>query len=238
MEKEPITYMIKRAVNHCAHLLHIKRRIFVFRENEEGDDSTISYAITVCNEAERLRSLLEFLIPYCRPGDEIVVLADSMNVTEEVRKIIRAYDSALTAHAEHALNHDFAQAKNYLNTLCHGEWIFQLDADECPQTWLMEHIHTILRANSDAELIKLPRINRFINTGKDVIESHVAWPDYQGRLYRNIPHRIKWHRAIHERIQGYKVYTYLPKKERYAILHTKEKEQDRRKWLVWKETYK
>ena len=102
----------------------------------------------------------------------------------------------------------------------------------------MSHLKSILCANTDCELIKLPRLNMFVREGEDVEESHVAWPDYQGRLYRNIPQRIQWHRPLHEKIQGYKAYTYLPKDDRYAILHIKDKEQDRQKWQTWKEHYR
>ncbi len=230
--------MIKPFLNRIARLLHIKRCVFV--EGSEGKESpaTISFAISVCDEAEPLRRLLDILTSYCRPGDEIVIQADSSKVTKEVQEVIQAYRPMVSAYAEHPLNFDFAQAKNHLNTLCHGDWIFQLDADECPSSFVMDHLRTILDSNAEVELIKLPRINVFVNETDEVEESHVAWPDYQGRLYRNIPQRILWHRPLHEKIQGYKAYTYLPKDDRYAILHSKNKEQDKQKWQNWKEHYR
>jgi len=229
--------MIKRFLNSIARLLHIKRRFFITSADGESVAVHISYAITVCNEAESLRRLLDCIIPYCRQGDEIIVQADSEHITEEVQQVIQNYQSKLTTFSEHALNYDFSQAKNHLNVLCHGDWIFQLDADECPQAWLMKHLQAILYVNKDAELVKIPRINQFVNEDGKLIESHVSWPDYQGRLYRNIPQRICWHRPLHEKIQGYKAYIYLPKEDCYAIRHIKEKKQDKAKWQSWKEHY-
>lgn len=228
--------MIESFLNRIARLLHIKRHAFVDAAEKETTD-TISFAISACDEADQLRRLLEFLSPYCRPGDEIVVQTDSRKVSKEMQEVIASYQSIITTHATFAFDHDFAQLKNHLNTLCHGDWIFQLDADECPSFYLMEHLRVILDANADTELIKLPRINVFVNEANEVEESHVAWPDYQGRLYRNIPQRLQWHRPIHEKIQGHKAYTYLPKDDRYAIQHIKDKAQDLQKWQTWKELY-
>ena len=42
----------------------------------------ISYAITVCNEFEEIKRLVEFLLRTKRPKDEIVVLYDQKNGSE------------------------------------------------------------------------------------------------------------------------------------------------------------
>lgn len=227
--------MIKHLINTLAGWLHIRRRMFIAPQEGEEQAVRISYAVTVCNEAEQLQSLLEFLQPYLQEGDEIVVQADQANVTEAVREVMKAFPEV--RYIEHELRFDFAQAKNHLNEQCRGEWIFQLDADECPQVWLMDHLRAILRANSTAELVKIPRINLFINGQGTITEHHVAWPDYQGRLYRNEPQRICWRRPLHEKIRGHKAYIYLPKEDPYAIRHLKAKEQDLEKWQSWKEHY-
>ena len=100
----------------------------------------------------------------------------------------------------------------------------------------MERLRAIIAANEAVELYKIPRLNLF-TTGDKIEEGHVAWPDYQGRLYRNIPERIQWQRPLHEKIRGHKAYVYMPKEERYAIRHLKVREQDNAKWQVWKEHY-
>ncbi len=203
---------------------------------------TISYAITVCNEAEQLDLLLGYLVSYLEKGDEIVVQADKHNVTDEVRQVVRKHGNTVTRYGEWPLNGDFAQAKNHLNSLCKGEYIFQLDADELPQQWLAENIRAIIDRHPLIELFKFPRVNYLLDDSTfrkalqrkgDIEAERVAWPDYQGRLYKNRPGRIRWHRALHERIRGHLLYWHLPKDERYALLHIKRKEQDKVKWNEW-----
>lgn len=191
----------------------------------------ISYAITVCNEARELERLLTALQPYLQDTDEIVVQADQKNVTQEVKDVAKRFDSIITTYAEYPLNYDFAAAKNHLNSLCKGEYIFQLDADEVPQPWLLEHLPHILRRYFWVDLFKLPRINLFDDTTE-----REAWPDYQGRIYRNRP-RIHWHRPLHERIKGHIFSWHLPKKDEYALLHLKDREQNAAKWEEWQRHY-
>ncbi len=195
----------------------------------------ISYAITVCNEAKDLDRLLTYLQDYVQAGDEIVVQADQNNVTEEVKSVIAAHRQHITTYAEHPLNFDFAQAKNHLNSLCKGDYIFQLDADEIPQQWLMEHLTEIIAQKPWVGLFKLPRIN-LLQDADGHADERVAWPDYQGRIYKNTP-RISWRRPLHERIHGHWFYWHLPKEDQYAILHFKMKQQDAAKWAEWKQHY-
>lgn len=204
---------------------------------------TISYAITVCNEAEQLDLLLDYLQPYLEEGDEIVVQADKTNVTAEVRQVVCKHKAAIAKYEEWPLNLDFAQAKNHLNSLCKGAYIFQLDADELPQRWLAENIHAIIDHLPLIELFKFPRVNfllddetfkKALQRKGDIDADRVSWPDYQGRLYKNRPGRIRWHRTLHERIHGHLLFWHLPKDERYALLHIKRKEQDKEKWNMWR----
>lgn len=208
---------------------------------------TISYAITVCNEAAQLDLLLGYLHPYLEAGDEIVVQADRNNVTAEVRQVVRKHGKTVTRYEEWSLDLDFAQAKNHLNTLCKGDYIFQLDADELPQQWLIENIRIIIDRHPLIELFKFPRVNYLLDEATfqkalqrkgDIEAARVAWPDYQGRLYKNRPNRIRWHRPLHERIRGHLLYWHLPKDERYALLHIKRREQDKEKWGEWRKQYK
>lgn len=230
--------MIKHFINRIARLTCIKRRMYIAPNGSEVRSVSISYAVMVCNEAKQLRTLLDLLQQYCQKGDEIVVQADRKNVSKEVKQVVKDYKNAITTYIEHELNFDFAQAKNHLNEQCHGDWIFQLDADECPPVWLMEHLRGILQANEGVELYKVPRLNLFVNESGETDNTRVAWPDYQGRIYRNSPQKIRWKRPLHERIYGHKAYVYLPKDEAVAIRHIKVKAQDLEKWSHWKEQYK
>ena len=224
--------MIKSVINKISGLLHIKRRFYIPAERQISDGS-ICYAITVCNEHKELEGLLELLIAKKDITDEIIVQADKDNVTPEVLSVIRHYEPQITHHSLWSLNKDFAQAKNNLSRQTNCRYIFQLDADEMPSHWLLEHIHQIIAANPDIELFKLPRINLFINDNGETDSNKVSWPDYQGRIYLNAEH-IRWHRPIHERIIGHKSYVYLPKDERYALIHIKRRSQDYAKWQQWK----
>jgi glycosyltransferase involved in cell wall biosynthesis len=142
----------------------------------------------------------------------------------------------LQANADHItlieseFDNDFAQWKNFLNSQCKGEWIFQLDADEYLTPDLIVNLEALLEANSDKDLIVVPRIN----TVEGLTEAHIqkwgwnvnekGWvnfPDVQTRIYKNKPEQIGWNGKVHERIGGYENYTNFPIEELYCIIHPK-----------------
>ena len=45
--------------------------------------------------------------------------------------------------------------KNHLKNMCTGDYIFNLDADELPNKWLMKNIKPILKSKARAALIKV-----------------------------------------------------------------------------------
>ena len=49
----------------------------------------------------------------------------------------------------------------------------------------------------------------------------VNWPDYQWRIWKNIP-EIKWINKVHERLDGFKTYAPLPPDPAYALMHVKD----------------
>lgn len=49
----------------------------------------------------------------------------------------------------------------------------------------------------------------------------IMWPDYQLRLYRNLP-EIKWIKPVHEQLVGYKKVSFLPTDPHFAIRHFKD----------------
>lgn len=201
----------------------------------------ISYLVTCSTETETLNTLLSRLDSVIGDiNDEVIILAD--NPTKETSDILYNWTSGQTrifAH-EHQLNNDYGGHKNYGNSLCSGEWIFQIDGDELPsENILGENLHAIIESNPEVELIFVPRINDY----KGVTENHakqwgwrltnsksdgvaqgrplVNWCDFQGRIFRNIPDRIKWDRKLHEKIEGHNQYSFLPAEEEYAIYHDK-----------------
>jgi len=183
----------------------------------------ISYAVTVHNEVEELKKLLIVLTTYKRDEDEIVILMDE-TVTDDVVNLCKGHE-----YSKHALNKDFAVHKNHLNSLCRGDYIFQLDADEFPSILLVQQLPAILEMNEDIDLILIPRVNTVEGlTGAHIKQwgwrvnsrEWVNWPDYQSRIYRNKP-EIQWTNKVHEKIVGYDRYTNLPEHEDYCIYHPK-----------------
>jgi len=128
----------------------------------------ISYAITVCNELKEFENLLDSLgnkIPNNRDS-EIVILCDSKN--GNVGGVIDIYNRFLETFNpvyEHILelspfDNDFANHKNHLNSLCEGEWILQLDADEDVTQGLLYYFDEIIKnSDEDVEIVGVPRIN-------------------------------------------------------------------------------
>jgi len=189
----------------------------------------ISYAITVCNELEEISRLVDFLYEHKRSEDEIVVLLDTPKASQELLDKLHRYSSAnWIILKESEFKGHFADWKNKLNSLCTGDYIFQIDADEYPNTHLIESLPFILE-NNEFDIILVPRVN----TVQGITPQHVQawgwkqnekgwiqWPDHQWRIYKNVP-RIKWINKLHEILVGYNAYAYLPEEEEYALYHPK-----------------
>jgi cellulose synthase/poly-beta-1,6-N-acetylglucosamine synthase-like glycosyltransferase len=200
----------------------------------------ISYAIPVCNELEEIQNLTQYLLKHKSEEDEIIVLIDQHNFTPGVRDYIETFaeecEDQNVFRAYHALNKDFANHKNYLNSLCSGEWILQLDADEYPDDYLMEAIPWMINQNPDVEAYWLSRIN----TVKGITDEHISkwnwqvnnkgwvnFPDPQLRLYKN-SNEIKWEGKVHERLIGYKKFAHMPSNPEYCLHHPKSIERQER----------
>jgi|APGre2960657404_1045060.scaffolds.fasta_scaffold129978_2 glycosyltransferase involved in cell wall biosynthesis len=191
----------------------------------------ISYTITACNEHEELDKLLNVIRINIKEGDEIVLQLDSENTTDEVREVVKKYEYVLPPLKviEFLLNGDFASFKNNLKSHCTKEWIFNIDADEMPSGFLLENIRDILNHNKDIDLIIVPRWNtvngitsRHINLWgwRNDDLGRINWPDWQMRIYRN-KENIRWKNKVHERIEGYDKYAFLPEDKDYCLFHNK-----------------
>lgn len=197
---------------------------------------TLSYLVTVHNEDRTLRNLLEQVIKFIEEGDEVVIL-DDFSDNPETQKILGEFSKKDNVRLfQHALEKNYGAHKNYGAEQCKGEWIFQLDGDELPPETLLINIKSVIEANPDIELFLVPRINDF----KGVTVEHakrwgwrlspcsacdnrpiVQWPDYQGRIYKNEPSRIKFTRRLHEQIEGYKKFANVPAEFDLALYHDK-----------------
>lgn len=187
----------------------------------------ISYAITVCNELDEIKRLVPFLLQHKRPEDEIIVLWDEngdINVYQYLIDI--AKEKEIKYYRDYFQGH-FADWKNKLTTVCKGDYIFQIDADELPNELLIENLHSILENNVDVILV--PRVNLVQGITPQHIQAWgwkqnekgwIQWPDFQWRIYKNDPN-IKWVNVKHEILDGYKNYANLPEMEEYALYHVK-----------------
>ena len=187
----------------------------------------ISYAITVCNDVNEIKKLIPILLEGKRENDEVVVLFDKQNGTAEVWSYLQEQDIKCEAKS---FKHHFADWKNHLTTLCSGDYIFQIDADEYPNEAMFTHLPAILESNPNNEVYLVPRVN----TVKGLTEEHIQkwgwnvdnkgwvnWPDYQWRIWMNKP-EIKWKNKVHEVLDGFKAYAPLPALEALALYHPKE----------------
>jgi hypothetical protein len=191
----------------------------------------ISYAITVCNELEEITSLLNFLLKNKRIDDEIVVLFDKKNGTDEVWSLLGELkgEDNISYHSSTFKNH-FADWKNKLTKLCSGDYIFQIDADEIPNEQLLINLPHILEDNTSCEVYLVSRINKVKGLTDNHIkqwhwnvneEGWVNWPDPQWRIWKNVPN-IQWENKVHEKLVGYETWAFLPHEEEYALYHNKD----------------
>jgi hypothetical protein len=190
----------------------------------------ISYAITVCNEFTEIQKLITFLLKNKRSKDEIVVLYDSKNGDEEIEWFLRSHsiNGEFNWH-KGEFNNNFADWKNKLSSLCNGDYIFNIDADEIPHEYLTSILPTILESNPEVDVYLTPRVNTVEGITQEHIQkwgwridekNRINYPDYQWRIWRNKP-EIKWVNKVHERLDGFKTYVTLPAEEIFSLYHPK-----------------
>lgn len=179
----------------------------------------ISYAITVCNEFNEIKTLMEFLLKHKRSVDEIVILLDKPKASKELETLLEAY-----AQAEDiwlvldSFNQNFADWKNKLTSCCKGDYIVNIDADELPTDIFMNHIISVIEDNSEVDVLVIPRWNTVQGLTEEHIRrwgwrvdhmNRVNWPDYQMRVYKNNKN-IQWINPVHEKLVGYTTFAPLP----------------------------
>ena len=126
-------------------------------------NTKISYAIPVCNEYKEIEYLLEYLTKHKREQDEIVVQCDQGNTTPEVYKVLQELAENTDVSyklIEFPLNNNFAEFKNNLKDNCSGDYIFQIDADEYPEEYLMSTMDWLIKENPKTDIFWVPRINK------------------------------------------------------------------------------
>jgi hypothetical protein len=198
----------------------------------------VTYAITVCNELEEITRLVDYLHPKIKSEDEILIQYDADSATDAVKQYLAIVSQIHKSIKiiSFPLAGDFASYKNNLKNHANGIFIFQVDADEIPNEYLVENIHQLLDYNKDVDLFFVPRINTVEGLTKKHIQQWgwklnengwVNFPDYQTRIYRRTS-EIEWTGKVHERIIGYNTLSVLPTDEEYCLYHHKQIERQER----------
>lgn len=183
---------------------------------------SLSYVIGVCTEHTELENLLKFLDEVRMPQEETVVVVDSGKVTPEVRDVIVRYPWVKSFDRE--FQGDFAEHKNYFSQIVSNEYIFNIDADEIPQEFL---VHAVRQLIGKHDLIAVPRINICPGYTQNFLKKHkfscneagfINWPDYQGRVYHK---NLKWSGKVHEKIEGAQRPIGIKADPKFALWHVK-----------------
>ena len=190
----------------------------------------ISYAIPVCNEFVEIQKLITFLLENKRQEDEIIVLFDSNNGSKSVEDFLRSKSiNGEFNWVPYKFDGHFANMKNKLTSLCNGDYIYQIDADEMVNEYVLRLLPQVLEQN-DVDVLMVCRIN----TVEGITQEHIdkwgwkvtdqGWinfPDPQFRVYRN-DGKIKWKNKVHEVLEGYKTISHLPTEEEWCLIHKKD----------------
>ena len=188
---------------------------------------SISYAVTVCDELDEIKTLIPFLLEHKQPQDEVVVLFDESKNDEAVLFYLENVNG-IKLHKD-TFNGHFGRWKNILTDLCNNDYVFQIDADEVPHKLLMENLHSMIE-EQPVDLYYVPRVNTVSGITSEHIEKWgwsqnqsgwINFPDYQSRIYKKNA-RIAWTNKVHEQIVGFRLFTKLPAYEELSLYHHKD----------------
>ena len=132
--------------------------------------------------------------------------------------------------------------KNWLTDMCTGDYVFQIDADEMVDEYVIRLLPQVLEHNQ-VDVIMVPRIN----TVEGLTHQHVSkwrwrvdennwvnFPDYQWRIYRNTE-SIRWKNRVHETLDGYKTLSHLPRNPEWCLKHHKTIDRQERQNKLYEE---
>lgn len=125
-------------------------------------DIKVSFTILVHNETSELKRLLEQIKSFKTLWDEVIIVDDFSDNPETLQLLewAKADDSLHANVQQHKLNGDFSQQKNFANSLCKNDYIFNIDADEYLDDNLVKTFREILFINPEVEYFRLPRVNK------------------------------------------------------------------------------
>ena len=201
--------------------------------------NTISFTISVYNELEELDRLLQLLKSVQTVKDEIVIVhtyrEEQEKETSNFKKIENLSQSYCNTYKNFHFQDKFADLKNYLNSLATKDYIINFDADEFASIDTINIWKRIIEENH-GDMYAIPRINTVEDLTKEDIKKYqwnvntngwINWPDYQPRIFKNTG-EIKWSGDVHEQLTGYKRASGLPEDPRFAIIHRKHIDRQRK----------
>ncbi|BFO65081.1 glycosyltransferase [Chryseobacterium sp. KCF3-3] len=195
---------------------------------------TVSYGITVNDEAKELKKLLDILLPLIDGNDEVIVLQDVTNKNQEVTELLAHYDRIIKLEAR--LDGDFATFKNRLIERAKCQYLFQIDADEYPTEYFIKTLKSYLKKEKSVEIFYVPRINTVEGITEEYVqqmgwnmnnEGYINFPDYQPRIIKNNK-KIFWKNKVHEVLYGNKNFTEIPAKYELSLVHKKNFEKQKK----------
>ena len=205
----------------------------------------ISYVIGTHNEDPKcIKTLLEHLLKHKDSVDTLSIV-DDYSTNPETVAILAEYVAKVNIHY-HALDGNFADQKNYFSELpevLDADYIFNIDADEVPKDTLLLAAKEILLNNPSVDVFRVPRINIVQGITPEYVkqmnwqineQGWINYCDYQMRLYKNAPAKIKWVNKVHEVLSGYETIADLPAFDQdgkpdtsYCLLHMKHYDRQR-----------
>lgn len=192
----------------------------------------ISYCTTVYNEAQELPRLIASIRSALSHGDEIIIVQthrdDQEKDSESYQTLMAICKQYATKYGSFHFENNFADLKNYMNSLASGQYIINLDADETMMPFSLEKIRSTILEN-DIDLYYVPRINIVEGITQEDIQKWswkinergwINWPDYQPRIYKNNG-SIKWVSKVHEHLEGFQTHAMIEADGKIAIVHKK-----------------
>lgn len=147
--------------------------------NHNRNEPMVSACIVTQNCAYKLRRAIESVLPV---ADEIIVVdGGSADDTEEVARSFEKVEY----HQQQWLD-NYAIQKNHTINRASGDWILILDSDETIGVNMRRKIRGLIRSRRHDCYI-FPRYWIIDSDPLRYVKSNKLYPDYQQRLFRNLP---------------------------------------------------
>jgi hypothetical protein len=139
-------------------------------------------SISLCLTASRDEAAVRALLELTRPAVDEVVLGVDARAAERILAVCGDLVDQAFSYVHETTVEQYAA---WMYERCAGDWILRLDDDEAPSAALLAALPELARDRRRSQLL-LPMRDLF-PTRESYIVSHPWYPDYHGRLIRNLP---------------------------------------------------